>query len=145
VYAELDFAEGKLRFARLGHLRGEHAFYQLFQPPPQGTFLFQGGVHLEDDSGPAVEGSIMGLLMEAMRLQDELQLTGEKFGDSYRIWLPNGPELNWAEDDTILPAFDVWSYLHRAVPLGQMLAELPYSRATILGVLDILQQTGQLR
>jgi hypothetical protein len=145
IHAELDFREGRLRHARLGHLTGQQAFYQLFQPAPDGTFLFQGGVHLDDDAGPIVDDGVMGMLMEAMRLQDEWQVLCGQFGDRDRIFVPRIDDLAWDGDDTIVAAYDLWTRLHRAAPLDELLADLPYCSATILTILDRMIETNQVR
>lgn len=145
IFAELDFAEGRLRYAKLGHLRGEHAFYQLFQPPPEGTFLFQSGQHLEDDPGPKVDQSVVSLLMEAVRLQDEWNVRKDAFADPDKIYLPTADEMQWQDDGSIVVAFDIWSLLHRAMPFSQLVLQLPYSTGTVLEVLDILHKSKQIR
>lgn len=144
VLAEIDFRDGRLWHARLGHLGGEHAFYQLFEPPPDGTFLFQGGVHLDEDAGPVIDKPVMSMLMEAMRLQDEWQVLRERLGNRDRILLPTVDELDWTEDESLVVAYDLWSRLHRAAPLEQLLGELPYCSATILTILDRMVETGQV-
>jgi hypothetical protein len=145
VLAEIDFREGRLWQARLAHLCGEQAFYQLFEPAPDGTFLFQGGVHLDEDAGPVIDAPVMGMLMEAMRLQDEWQLLRARYSDRDRILLPIVDELSWEEDESLVIAYDLWSRLHRAVPLDQLLNELPYCAATILTILDRMVETDQVR
>ncbi len=144
ITAEIDFVEGQLRFARLGHLRGEHAFYQLFEPPPEGTFLFQGGIHI-DGAAQTIDTGVMGMLMEAMRLQDEWQSVRGAFEDRERVFQPGVNELIWDDDSSIVPAFNIWSILHREVPLSRLLAEVPYCEATVLTVLDKLLRTEQIR
>jgi CRP-like cAMP-binding protein len=145
IHAEIDFREGRLRRARLGHLAAEEAFFQLFQPPPEGNFLFQSGIHLDDDAGPEIDQGVMSMLMEAMRLQDEWQLVRERFDDRDRIYLPAVDDLEWEGDDTIVAAYDLWSRLHRAAPLSELLAELPYCSATILTTLGRMIETNQVR
>jgi CRP-like cAMP-binding protein len=145
VHAELDFRDGRLRQARLGHLVAEQAFYQLFEPPPSGTFLFQGGVHLDDDAGHTIDQGVVGMLMEAMRLQDEWTVLCERYADQDRILLPAADELAWDDDASIVAAYDLWSRLHRASPLGQLVAELPYCSATVLSILDRMVATNQVR
>jgi len=145
VFAELDFREGRLRHARLGHLTGEEAFYQLFQPAPDGNFLFQGGVHLEDGAGPIVDKGVVGMLMESMRRQDEWQAVRGRFEDPNRVFTPSVDDLSWDSDETIMAAYDLWSRLHRGVPLCELLAELPYCSATILTILDRMFESNQIR
>ena len=144
VHAELDFVDGKLVQAQLGHLTAEQACYQLFQPPPEGTFLFQGGLHLDADSGPRVSANVMGLLMEAMRLQDEWTNVRDRFADPERVYTPAPGDLVWDEDDSLMAAFSIWSLLHRGLPLGVLLSEAPYCTAVVLTVLDRLVRSNQV-
>ena len=144
VHAELDFVDGKLVQARLGHLSAEQACYQLFQPPPEGTFLFQGGLHLDSDAGPRVNANVMSVLMEAMRLQDEWTNVRDRFTDEGRVFTPAPGDLVWEDDDSLVAAFNIWSLLHRGLPLGLLLSESPYCSAVVLTVLDRLVKTKQV-
>lgn len=144
VHAELDFVDGKLVQARLGHLTAEQACYQLFQPPPEGTFMFQGGLHLDSDAGPRVNANVMSVLMEAMRLQDEWTNVRDRFGDANRVFTPAAGDLVWEEDDSLVAAFNIWSLLHRGLPLGLLLSESKYCSAVVLTVLDRLLKTKQV-
>jgi hypothetical protein len=68
--AVFEIAGGQLAACRCGRLRGEAAFYQVFELPAPGTFEFVQGVK------PAADGDrleLMGLLLEAMRRYDELR------------------------------------------------------------------------
>jgi hypothetical protein len=143
-YADLEFKEGKLAFARLGHLTGEQALFQLFQATPNGSFLFQGRQSMDGNTGPRVDKDVVGLLLEAMRLHDELKVLREKYTDAHRIYQPCAQDLVWDDDETFLAAFGVWACLHRIAPISQLLAELPYSEAVVLAVLDRLVETGQV-
>lgn len=144
VHAELDFVDGKLVRAQLGHLSAEQACYQLFQPPPEGTFLFQGGLHLDEEAGPRINANVMGVLMEAMRLQDEWMNVRDRFAEKDRVFTPSPGELSWEEDDTLMPAFNIWSALHKGLSLGTLLAETPYCEAVVLTVLDRLLESKQV-
>jgi hypothetical protein len=71
VFANLTLREGKLEEIQRGKLRGEIAFYQLFEKPTPGQFAFVKG------APPVVPGAvgkpILPLTLEAMRRYDELQ------------------------------------------------------------------------
>lgn len=144
VHAELDFVDGRIVQARLGHLTAEQACYQLFQPPPEGTFLFQGGLHLDSDAGPRISANVMSVLMEAMRLQDEWNNVRDRFDDHERVFTPAPGDLEWEDDDSLVAAFNIWSLLHRGLPLGVLLSESPYCSAVVLTVLDRLVRTKQV-
>jgi hypothetical protein len=143
-YADLEFKDGKLAFARLGHLTGEQALFQLFQATPKGSFLFQGRQSMEGNTGPRVDKDVVGLLLDAMKLHDELQVLRERYTDPDRIYQPRTQDLVWDDDESFLAAFGVWSCLHRIAPISQLLAELPYSEAVVLTVLDRLVETEQV-
>jgi CRP-like cAMP-binding protein len=73
VFAMLYFEAGKILFAKLAHLKGEEAFYQLFQSPVQDAFTFRGGLpQAEFEKEKEIGTTTMGLLMEAAHQQDEL-------------------------------------------------------------------------
>jgi hypothetical protein len=143
-YADLEFDEGKLAHARLGHLTGEQALYQLFQATPRGAFLFQGGTRIEGETGPHVGVGVVGLLLEAMRLHDELMLLRARFPDPDQIFQPCAERLEWSDSGTEEAAQDVWSHLHRIAPVSQLVAELPYSEAVILSIVNRLVDTEQV-
>lgn len=86
--AALDLVEGRLSDCRCGALRGEAAFYQIFEHPSPGTFEFAR------ESAAAVAGrprgsELMGLLMEAMRRFDEFQRLRALVPDDGRL-VPGG-------------------------------------------------------
>jgi hypothetical protein len=70
VFATLVLREGKLQECRRGNLRGEEAFYQLFERPSPGQFAFVKG---EPSKPPAALREILPLTFEAMRRYDEFQ------------------------------------------------------------------------
>ncbi|HSM14376.1 MAG TPA: DUF4388 domain-containing protein, partial [Thermoanaerobaculia bacterium] len=71
-HAAFDLLEGRLVGCRSGRLKGEAAFYQVFEVPQPGTFEFvRGAPRAPVEDGVRLE--VMALLMEAMRRFDELQ------------------------------------------------------------------------
>ena len=68
--ARFEIVEGQLSACHCGRLRGEAAFYQVFEIPAPGTFEFVRGTPGADE-GERLE--LMGLLLEAMRRYDELR------------------------------------------------------------------------
>jgi len=71
TFASLALRQGKLVDIRRGHLKGEVAFYQLFERPTPGQFAFVKGEPRE--GGAAHE--VLPLTLEAMRRYDEFQET----------------------------------------------------------------------
>jgi len=72
TFAALALRQGKLVDIRRGHLKGENAFYQLFERPMPGQFAFVKGDPPE--SGAAAR-EVLPLTLEAMRRYDEFQET----------------------------------------------------------------------
>ena len=70
AFGLITLREGKLIVIQRGHLRGEDAFYQLFERPSPGQFAFVKGA-VTGAEGPPRE--ILPLTLEAMRRYDELQ------------------------------------------------------------------------
>jgi uncharacterized protein DUF4388 len=72
AFGVITLREGKLLEIQRGRLRGEDAFYQLFERPSPGQFAFVKGPVAGAQATPR---EILPLTLEAMRRYDELQET----------------------------------------------------------------------
>lgn len=143
--ADIELQYGIIQYARRGHLRGIEAFYQLFQMPAEGEFVFREGVRLPaEDRGPAVGKPVDQALIVAMSLVDELRGLHDRFPEPDRIYLPRYDELHWLEADTTVAANDLWAALHRGQAFTRALAELPYCHARLYKILARLVDTEQV-
>jgi hypothetical protein len=70
TFASLALRQGKLSDIRRGHLKGEDAFYQLFERPTPGQFAF---VKREPPESGSATHEVLPLTLEAMRRYDEFQ------------------------------------------------------------------------
>jgi len=70
--AKLVFVDGKFLNAQMGQIRGDEALYQALERPLTGTFAFVP-YPPEKLTSDIVPREIMGLLLEGMRRNDELQ------------------------------------------------------------------------
>jgi Domain of unknown function (DUF4388) len=70
--AKMVFTEGKFLNAQMGHIRGDEALYQTLERPVSGAFAFVP-YPPEKLGSDIVPREIMGLLLEGMRRNDELQ------------------------------------------------------------------------
>jgi len=143
VFARIYFEAGRVLYAEVGHLRGEEAFYQLFQSPVQDGFSFKGGpppgeLQEEEEIGTTT----MGLLMEAVRQQDELKVLKETYSDPNRVLRPQSETLLWDDDDTKALAQEIWARLHRGETTDQMMRELPACQYRIYKVLSVMNEKG---
>jgi CRP-like cAMP-binding protein len=145
--AEIYFDNGHLCRSMMGHLTGSEAFFQLFQPPPtEGTFEFKGGQQ-EVTAGATCDILLPGMtmLMEAVRMQDEVGTLRHQFPPLQR-YRPLGDDLRWEGEDHLLPiAYDIWYRLHAGEPtVRDLLDSVPASHYTILSILNYLLETVQI-
>ena len=77
--ATVAFGAGRILRSEHGALRGEAAFYQLFEKPIPGKFLFRGATAAERESATKAAASdeqafdVLPAMLEALRRYDELQ------------------------------------------------------------------------
>ncbi|MBL8149944.1 MAG: cyclic nucleotide-binding domain-containing protein [Blastocatellia bacterium] len=112
--AEVNFEGGEIQSAFMGELFGAEAFMQLFQPPPQdGNFDFKTGpIQAVGDSSFEIAFPTMNLLMESVRLQDELVELKQTIRDQ-DLYIPLSDELQWDTEDRFYPlALQIWLLLH---------------------------------
>lgn len=105
----LHFVKGKIMGSRVGALSGEDAFYQLFERPAPGTFVFTSlsEAKVEKEAkGPALE--IMPAILESMRRHDEFTQARALAPDDMVLKV-TGTKPTPIEDEE--PAFmrDIWS------------------------------------
>jgi CRP-like cAMP-binding protein len=142
VFAMIYFEAGKILFAKLGYLRGEDAFYQLFQSPIQDdAFTFKGGllpVELEEEV--EIGTTTMGLLMEAARQQDELKVLKATYTDPNRVFRPQSKKLTWDDEETKDLAKEIWGRLYQGETINQMVKEIPACEYRIYKVLSVMHE-----
>jgi hypothetical protein len=143
IFARIYFEGGKVLYARVGHLRGEEAFYQLFQSATQDAFTFKGGLPPEAfDEEEEIGTTTMGLLMEAARQQDELKVLVDTYSDPKRIFRPQSEALQWDDDETEALAQEIWHRLRQGQTIDQMVNEIPVCQYRIYKVLSVMAETG---
>ncbi len=142
-FAMLYFEAGDVLFAKMGHLRGEEAFYQLLQSIVQGSFTFKGGLpSLEFEDGEEIGTTTTGLLMEAARQQDELKLMKATYADANRVFRPQSPVLLWNDEETKDLAQEIWARLHRGETIAQMVRGITACEYCIYNVLSLMNGKG---
>ena len=143
VFARIYFETGKVLYAELDHLKGEEAFYQLFQSPMQEAFTFKGGsppVEFEEEEEIAT--ATMGLLMEAARQHDELKVLKKPYSDPKRVLRPQSEALQWDDEETSDLAEEIWARLQRGETIDQMAREIPFCQYRIYKVLSLMEEKG---
>jgi len=143
VFATLYFEAGDVLFAKLGHLRGEEAFYQLFQSPVQDAFTFKNGLpssEFEDED--EIGTTTPGLLMEAARQQDELKVMKATYTDANRVFRPQWEILLWGNEETRDLAQEIWARLQRGETIAQIVRGITTCEYRIYNILSLMDTNG---
>jgi len=138
--AEIFFFKGNIAKARVRHLSGDDAVFQLFQSPLEGEFSFTGRTVAEEEVQTDITMPAISLLMESVRLQDELPLLQERVGDPARVFRQKASHLTWADVDTVELAAAVWSRLKKGASMNDLQQTVPRCSyavyKTMLGLID---------
>jgi CRP-like cAMP-binding protein len=138
--AEIVFFKGNISRAKVKHLTGDDAVFQLFQSPLEGEFSFSGRNFREEDIQADITMPAISLLMESVRLQDELPLLQERLPDPDRVFKQKVAQLKWDEAETVELAAAVWSRLKRGATMTDLQRDIPraayFLYKTVLGLLD---------
>ncbi|MEJ2164615.1 MAG: cyclic nucleotide-binding domain-containing protein [Desulfobacterales bacterium] len=143
MFAEIYFDLGRIRYAKLGHLIGKHAVYQLFLAPLQESFVFESGPLPADfNDEEEILASTPGLLMECVHLMDELKELKSEFPDDQRRFRLNNQSLTWDDPDTLPLARQVHQSIQKNDPIARMVRRIPRNEAEIYMILSEMQHKG---
>ncbi len=142
--AEIFFFRGNIARAKYHQLVGDDAVFQLFQSPVEGEFSFTGREVEENEVQAEISMPAISLLMESVRLQDELPLLKQKLPDPARVFHQKLPHLSWEEPDTLELAAAVWSRLKKGASLGDLERDVPRSSYAIYRTVTLLLEAGQI-
>jgi CRP-like cAMP-binding protein len=142
--AEIFFFKGNIAKARVRHLSGDDAVFQLFQSPLEGDFSFTGRSVQEEEVQGDITMPAISLLMESVRLQDELPLLQERLPDPARVFHQKASQLKWDDPDTVELAAGVWSRLKKGASLLDLQKDVPRSSYAIYKTVLTLLDAGQI-
>lgn len=142
--AELFFYCGNIARARFRQLTGDDAVFQLFQSPVEGDFSFTGRDVREEEVQSEVSMPAISLLMESVRMQDELPMLRERLPDDGRVFRQKTAQLAWAEPETTELAASIWSRLKKGASLAELQREVPRSTYAIYRTVATLLEAGQI-
>ncbi len=142
--AEISFFRGNITRARYRQLVGDDAVFQLFQSTVEGDFSFTGRDVQEEDGRSEISMPAISLLMESVRLQDELPLLKERLSNPRRVLRQKAAHLSWEEPDTIELAAAVWSRLKRGASVEDLQREIPRSSHAIYRTVVTLLDGDQI-
>ncbi|MBN2370094.1 MAG: cyclic nucleotide-binding domain-containing protein [Vicinamibacteria bacterium] len=143
--AEILFLKGNIARAKLRQVSGDDAIFQLFQSPLDGEFSFIGRSVAEDEVQADITMPAISLLMESVRLQDELQLLRARLPDPERVYRQKAGQLHWDETDSVDLAAAVWARLKKGASVNDLQREIPRCTYQLYRVLVMMIDAGQVR
>src|SRR5687767_6571928 len=142
--AEIFFFKGNIAKAKVRHLSGDDAVFQLFQSPLEGEFSFTGRNMQEEEVQTDITMPAISLLMESVRLQDELPMLKDKVGDPKRVLRQKASQLQWQEPETVELAAAVWSRLKKGASVNDLQLAVPRCSYAVHRTVLTLMETGQI-
>jgi hypothetical protein len=142
--AEIFFFKGNIARAKVKHLVGDDAVFQLFQSPLEGDFSFTGRSVQEDEVQADITMPAISLLMESVRLQDELPLLQARIPDAGRVFRQKGGQLEWDDAETVELAAAVWSRLKKGASVSDLQRDIPRCTYAIYRTMTALMDAGQV-
>jgi CRP-like cAMP-binding protein len=140
--AEMFFFKGNIARAKFKQLVGDDAVFQLFQSQFEGDFSFTGKVVAEEEVQTDISMPAISLLMESVRLQDELPVLKERLSDPDRVYKQVAPELKWDEPETVELAASVWMRLKKGASINDLHRDVPRSSYAIYRTLLAMVDAG---
>lgn len=141
--SEIVFYKGNVVHAFFQHLKGDDAVFQLFQSEPEGEFAFSSR-EVEEHQRTDITLPGISLLMESVRMLDELTLLKERLPDRKKIYKPKVSELTWPEGESRKPALDVFTRLQKGGSIEDLERESGRCSYWVFKVLSTLQAANQL-
>ena len=142
--AEIFFFKGNIAKARVRHLSGDDAVFQLFQSPLEGEFSFTGRTVSEEEVQTDITMPAISLLMESVRLQDELPLLQDRVGDPARVFRQKASHLTWADAETVELAAAVWSRLKKGASMNDLQQTVPRCSYAVYKTMLSLIESAQI-
>jgi len=122
LVAQLYFQNGNIYRAHYGHRRGDEAVHHLFQALPAAEFLFEskGAETVADGPDPGITVPAMALMMDSVRLQDELKMQLDELPAETAVLKRNAEALDWSESEGQADARHLWACLHAPISVGEL-------------------------
>ncbi len=149
--AVFSFDAGRPRGGRFEHLRGEEAYWQLFQTRLQGSFSFSSGpaptLHVLEPG--YVERSADELLISALQARDELDALRSELPDATVVLKPRRPHLNLSHSSEGVSGALLGQIWERSCARRTLLSDLyprfQVSELKIYRAVDELVKTGHIQ
>lgn len=145
--AQLFFQNGNVFRAHFGHRRGDEAVHHLFQSEPEAEFRFEskGAESVADGPDPGITVPAMALMMDSVRLQDELKILLEDLPADTTLLERNAEALDWSDDEGQADARQVWGCLHSPMTVAELFEKAHSCHYHTARILTRLLQTEQVK
>lgn len=141
----LFFQNGNIAQASFQHRRGDEAIHQLFQVELAGEFVFSSSdASHEEDADPSITVPAMALVLDSVRLQDELAALRQKLPSDTTTLERADSQLHWSEEQGKKEAEAIWESLQTPKTLSEILDECSGCHYHSAVVLQSLLETEQL-
>ena len=143
--ADIFFLKGNIAKAKVKHLSGDDAVFQLFQSPLEGEFSFTGKAVPDEEVQTDITMPAISLLMESVRLQDELPLLQARIPDASRIFRQKAAQLDWKDPETVELAVSVWSRLKKGASVTDLHRDVPKCSYALYRTLVTMIESDQIQ
>lgn len=144
IVGKIYIEEGEVCYARLGHLTGVEAFYQVFQSVSAKSFTFKVGESIDMKQENRIPYRTIALLFEANRLHDELNKLKQHIPDTNKILLPKVREFSWKDNATAFLAKEIWDLINQGKSLTYILGKVPVSHYSAYRIVSQMLDQGQI-
>lgn len=141
--SEIVFFKGNIVRAVFQHLKGDDAMFQLFQSKPEGEFAFTSR-EVEEPQRPDITMPGISLLMESVRMSDELPMLQERLTDRKKVHKPKVAELEWTDGESRAAAKDVFAHMKDGASIEALEKESGRCSYWVYKVVLTLQTAGHL-
>ena len=141
--SEIVFYKGNIVRALFQKLKGDDAVFQLFQSKPEGEFAFTSR-EAEEQQGTDITLPGISLLMEAIRMSDELPILQEQLSDRKKVYRARAAELAWTDSESLPAARDVFKRLQKGASIDDLEKEAGRCSFWVYKVLATLKGAGQI-
>ncbi|MBI4853979.1 MAG: protein kinase [Acidobacteria bacterium] len=145
-FCSIYFENGNVLSSKLGVRVGREAFFQLFQMPVEGSYIFRPAFYLDElrNLEPVIESG-EDLWDESIALKTELTEYKEIFPDLFARFEILTNKLSWQDKSTSSLAETLWYLAQQPdMNLAQMLARSPCCNAKTYRIINLLESTGQI-
>lgn len=141
--SEIVFFKGNVVRAAFQNLEGDDAVFQLFQSKPEGEFAFTSR-EVEEQQRIDITLPGISLLMESIRMSDELPVLQEQLTDRAKVHKRKTAELVWPDSESLAPAQDIFQHLEKGASIHELERISGRCSFWVYKVILTLQTTGQL-